>query len=236
MLPTLALVVLLPTAPVPRDFNDRSKIEARYGKVVDPKGDSTFKLDGDKLVVALPANETRDLCRRVDSAPKLVREVEGDFELVIGITAELPKGAKAIHRSGCAFLGGGVKLDGREKNRWVRYGCAHTIPKRGEELLWLPHENAPLRTTAHGVEDGDRMNGAKPGETIHLRFIRRGTLLTIDGRGKVSDGGWFGIRSDWEYAPKGPLTVSLFAHHSSDKGGTVTFSDFKITPLPKVEK
>ena len=237
MLPTLALALLLPAAPVPKDLTDAGRIEAKFGKVVDPKADSKFILADDRLIVLLPANQTRDLCSKAETAPRLVREIDGDFVLTLRVDAELADKAVPVAGSDTAFLGGGVRLAGKDGKQWVRYGYAHTRKKDGEQFMWMPWELLPGAEAAeHGVAKGDRLTGAQVGDRLEIRLTRRGTQLTTEGRGRVSHGGWFTGRTDWECVPDGPLTVSLFAHHSSDKGGMVVFSNYALTPLKEAKK
>lgn len=236
MLPTLALTVLLPAAPVPKEFTERGRIELKFGKVVDPKGDSQFRLIDDRLFVSLPANETRDLCSKTDTAPKLVREVHGDFELQVRLTAELADGAGAIHPSGFAFLGGGVQLSGKAGDPWVRFGYAHREKKGERGRMVDTVEAVPEKARAFGVENGHELDAAVVGEYLEYRLTRKGKTVTTDIRGRFSQGGWCRGYTAWECVPDGPLTVALFAHHSADKGGTVEFSRLSIKPLAEEKK
>jgi len=121
---TFALLLFTPVllaAPVPKE-TEKQKIERLYGKMVDPKGDSKFTLDGDKLVVTLPANETRghdyegDPRRgtkgltKITTAPRVGQEVDGDFTATARVTITLDSKAKHIRDEyPWTFLAGGLE-------------------------------------------------------------------------------------------------------------------------------
>lgn len=92
--PLVSLVAVAVTlaAPVPKQ-SDKQKLEAKFGKIADPKGDSKFTLDGEKLLITLPAKETRSYGHTTDpddpanqakfkkttTCPRVEFEASGDF-------------------------------------------------------------------------------------------------------------------------------------------------------------
>ena len=90
-LASLFLATVLQAAPVPKP-TDRDKVEAKFGKIVDPRKDTDFKMDGDTLVVTLPGKVEKDayIIGTTSSDLRLVMltcpfiklgEVKGDFEV-----------------------------------------------------------------------------------------------------------------------------------------------------------
>ena len=130
-MPRLLLLLLLAplavAAPVPKN-TARERIEKEFGKIVDPKGDCGFDVKGDSLTITMPADEVRDITKGVDTAPRVEREVTGDFVLTVTISAPLTKKAEVAKAMKGAkdvwpFVGGGVQFRG-EKGNWFTQGLS----------------------------------------------------------------------------------------------------------------
>ncbi len=233
MLPTLALALLLPAAPVPKE-TEKVQIEKLYGKIVDPKGDCKFKLDGDKLLVTLPANRTLNLDRKWDNGPKLTHGVlKGDFMIHLRVTAPFPENAGPGPDVEWAYTGGGLEFRWADDKRWSWIGLGRHYDRRSKKVETAVTSGFP----GTGV---DRLNwglGTSDPKVVSdaplLRLTRRGGTLAVE----ASDEGkeWTQMAS-CDPMPTGDVTVSLFAMHSSDKGGMVTFSEFVVTPLKEEKK
>jgi hypothetical protein len=78
---------------------------------VDPLGDCRFERDGDRLTITVPGKEhVFNVTENVLNAPRLVREVEGDFVAQVrvgGVFApEAAKGEAAVQRAGFILTDG----------------------------------------------------------------------------------------------------------------------------------
>jgi hypothetical protein len=233
MLPTLALALMLPAAPVPKE-TEREKIEKLFGKIVDPKCDCQFKLDVAKLLVTLPANETRDLDAKQDHVPKLTHgTLKGDFTIQLRVTAPIPWEAGAGPLVKEAFIGGGLVFHWPNDKRWSWLGVGRRcdrLDKRVRTAIAYGFPGTGVSTHNEGLGvSSPRVRSEAP----LLRYSRRGTTLAVE----ASDDGmdWFEM-SSCDSMPVGDVTVALYAIHSSDKARTVTFSEFSVTPLREEKK
>ena len=225
-------------APVPKP-TEKEKIEARFGKVVDPKGDSKFALDGDKLVITLPANETRGhdyegdprhgtkALTKTTTAPRLEREMEGDFTATVRVTIKLDPKAKHIRdKYDWTFLAGGIDVAWAEREWYSLSACQQE--EKGKVVKGY-HDDTP-NSFSKGGSAGLRVRFELP-DASWVQLKRSGKRIeysvSTDGREFRS------ILSNSKDLPEGKLTLSLSAHHSSDKEHTVTFDEFKVEPVKK---
>lgn len=230
----LLLPPLLSAAPVPK-ADSREKIEKRFGKIVDPKGDCKFGLSGDALTLTLPANEVRDIVKGVDTAPRVEREVTGDFVLTVTISAPLDAKAKVAKAMAgedgvYPFVGGGVQFRGKKENGWFTHGLSRW--NDGELKSGLP-PGSPFAVVPkkYGSFDhcGHEELTRKNPEAVTLKFTRREENLSVDcyldGNRLAGDIRHQGVTRDET------LTVALFAQHGSDREHAVTFSEISLEPL-----
>ncbi len=220
-------------APVPKN-KTRERIEKLYGNIVDPKGDCTFSLDGDKLDITLPANEVRGLSGTFDTAPRVERQVSGDFILTVRFRiplsdkAGLPPGLGGVDDA-MPFLGAGVLFKGKETwfahglSRWNDGGRLRSgMPTAGPHFVVPKH---PARIDHCGVPAVLTDNPS----VLTFKYTRRGKDLSLD----CYDGDRR-LEGDIRHVGTNPddaLTVALYAQHGSDKSHTVTFDEFSLEPL-----
>jgi regulation of enolase protein 1 (concanavalin A-like superfamily) len=233
VLPTLAIALLMPAAPVPK-VTERQKVEQLFGKIVDPKGDCEFKLNGDHLSVTLPANAPKYLNHEGDNvpkvAPKLGRAVKGDFAVTVRVAVTLGKEAKSGGKSELAYLGGGIQVRSKD-GTWARICYSNNVFK-GRDRPGYGCE-APPNIKAFGYCDTAHINDSiKAGQDLYVRLIRRENRLEF---ATSIDAKEWHTPMTAEFNLPDECTVFLYATHSSDKARTVTFSEFKVTPPPKEE-
>jgi hypothetical protein len=237
----LALAPLAVAAPVPKD-TERQKIEKLYGKIVDPKGDSKFELDGSKLKITLPANEVRTFSyttdpddpnnskkyKKTNDTPRVEFTAKGDFVLTVRITTPLDADADPPVGKGEVFLGGGVQLIPKDEG-WVRggYGRMHS-PRRGCQNL-MPFE-APNSWGKHGFSTSVVLTNTQP-DSFLFRATRQADRVALE----VSEDGksWGESVAIDQHLTSDELTLALFAQHASSKARTVTFSEFEVKPIKK---
>jgi regulation of enolase protein 1 (concanavalin A-like superfamily) len=226
------------SAPVPKE-TEKEKIDKLFGKIVDPKEDSKFALDGDKLVVTLPANETRGhdyegnpdrgikALTKTTTAPRLVREVDGDFTATVRVTITLDPKAKHIRDEyDWTFLAGGIDVSWSEREWYSLSACQQD--EKGKVVKGY-HEDTP-NSFSKGGSAGLRLRIELPDVTwVQLKRTGKRIQYSISTDGKE----FRSILSNSEDLPEGKLTLALSAHHSSDKAHTVTFDEFKVEPSKK---
>lgn len=226
-LTTALLVLPSPAAPVPKE-SEKERIGKLFGKVVDPKKDCQFRLDKDALVVTLPADDSKDLCSKVDTVPKLERTVKGEFVLTVKVAFDLPEDSKPGKAADVAFLGGGVCLRGKGDD-WVRFNYFTTNRKSRSSMVGF--ESPSFSTSSIGYGMGSNYGKHFPAMSLRVTRTADTVHLAISTDGKA-----------WQGTILMPLklpdecTVQVYAQHSSDKARTVTFSDFAITPRKSGDK
>src|SRR5688572_21038896 len=104
----LVLLVCAPlaAAPVPKD-DAATQLRAVYGVWEDPEKDSAFAMKRGELRVSLPVAERywgTPSKRTPLTAPRAVREVEGDFTVVVRVAFPVPKDVGAGNES-CYLAG-----------------------------------------------------------------------------------------------------------------------------------
>ncbi len=223
----LPLVAVAVAAPVPKQ-TEAQKIEAKFGKIVDPKGDSTFALDGDKLTITMPAEEERvfgfgdvrkgEKKKKFDLTPMVEFDHTGDFALTVRVASSFSADAKPVSNGTLVpYSGGGIRITGKD-SEWYRFGVCYGGKKHG---VLFPADGPNVWSSG--------MNGMSApsltGESNWLRLIREGSVLhfkaSTDGKKWVALGKMGGPEAEG-------VSVALFAHHTSDTKHAVTFDEFKI--------
>lgn len=239
---TLLLVPALTlAAPVPKP-TEQQKIEARFGKIVDPKGDSKFSLDGDKLTITLPANETRGYdyttdpddptnqakFKKTNTCPRVEFDAKGDFVLTVRVKLTLDAKAKAAaKREDMAYVAAGVQVMSGE-NDWHFLGPAHYVIDN--QIRRAYSFDAP-----GGFSQGVGVVLAKTNpmpDAVLIRLDRTGERIEF---ATSTDGGnTFGEQLSNRKGARGEtLRLALVAQHSSDTAHAVTFDEFKVEPVKK---
>lgn len=160
-------------APAPKDPL------ALWGKAVDPAKDCKFEAKDGKLKITVPGGkEPHDLSAELNApmaAPRVVREIEGDFQLEVNVEAfEVPEGTAGGTERNVAFWGAGFLVWQDEKN-YVRL----------ERAMFRRDEQAPcyisfeLRKNAEFVKFGTPDDGnLDPKKGAMMRLKRTGNIFT----------------------------------------------------------
>jgi regulation of enolase protein 1 (concanavalin A-like superfamily) len=167
MLFVAAYSVRAAPAPAPKPF------ERGWDKALDPDGDCTFRRDKGALTIEIPGR-VHDLGaeRRVMNAPRLLRDVEGDFvaEVRVGGTfrpAEKPAGDYHV-----SFLAAGLLLMTGE-NTYVRLEKA-SKHEGGETQTFA---NWELRGNGRWLQKGSPAVKPLEAKETFLRLERKGNRL-----------------------------------------------------------
>lgn len=239
-LPFLLVPALALAAPVPKP-TETQKIEAKFGKVVDPKGDSKFALNGDKLTITLPANETRQFghtsdpdepenqakFKKTNTCPRVEFETKGDFVLTVRVKLTLDAKAKtAGKREDMAFVAAGVQAMSGE-NDWHSFGPAH-YTSEGSVRRDYTFEAPGMFSEGVGVVIAAQ--DQQPDE-VWVKLTRVQNTLNYS---TSTDGKSFAVQFSSAKCPKDDtIRLALVAQHSSDTAHAVTFDEFKVEPYGK---
>src|SRR5262245_23570907 len=71
-------------APIPKE-DDAVRIRRVYGETIDPDRDCKFEMTGEKLRLTIPGKQ-HFVERKLYNAPRVAREIEGDFTLTVRVT------------------------------------------------------------------------------------------------------------------------------------------------------
>jgi hypothetical protein len=226
----VAAALLAAAAPVPKGADEPRRIEKLFGTPVDPDGDTTFRLAGDKLTVRL-SDQLHDFSNELvnrRNAPRTAREVGGDFAARVKVACKLPgetvlrRGLRAEYAAGLVAWAGethGVRLDVARVLYDPTDAGAARHPNRITARGWAPGRGAGM------LMPGDKFDPTVP---VWLRLTRRGTGFEF---AHSHDGTrWHQAGAFGEMAPAGPLKVGVIASHTTAAGFEATFEGFVIEP------
>lgn len=198
-----ALATDNPESPTTRESGP-AEAEARkikgWGKVTDPAG--TCKLEGQeegaKLAITLPAGaeKAHNLCIELDSmdAPRVQREMSGDFELQVKVEAAFEPGEEVLPGSRVPYLGAGLNIMADERN-YIRLERASMRFDTPEPRQYI---NFEIRVDGQLQKFGSNEKWPlDPEQPVWLRLERAGGAV----RGAISHDG-----KDWHWGEAKKLT------------------------------
>lgn len=189
-----------------------------WDRPIDPRGDCKFDRDGEKLTLTVPGKRGKDLLRGDPNAPRLLRDVKGDFAVVVRVGGTFrPTGENGWQQAGLLLT------DGKNTVRAVR--LAHRSPERAPYPLYVGMHHGAL---------GGGANIFMPGPTLeklaYLRLERRGNELRVssspDGKKWSPVNGPLGLR-----LPR-KVKVGVIAESGSPGVFRAVFDQFRLSPLP----
>lgn len=211
----------------------RQTIEG-WGTAVDPDGDCTFTLEDGALSISVPGGQpAHDLSAELNSsnAPRVLREISGDFTLQVCVHGESKPGDRSTQRGRTAYTGAGLAIFADSKN-YIRLERA-TL-KRGSNDASRHYTNFELRIDGRVQRFGN--TGDLPwddNKPVYLQLSRRGNMV----HGAVSQDG-----KEWkELEPKTiedwPSTIlaGVAAISTSESVFVASFADIRTTNNPKPE-
>jgi hypothetical protein len=136
--------------------NNSSKPVAGWGTLTDPEGDCTVKAEKGKLSITVPGG-THDLNAALGgmTAPRVLREVEGDFTAQVKVTSEFDSGKMAANANTRPFVSAGLILWQNEKNYVRLERNAFWVDEQSvtvcyPPLIVLPRRRVPEHQPAAG--------------------------------------------------------------------------------------
>ena len=191
---------------------------AGWGAVVDPDGDCKLHVEGKALVIDVPGT-LHDLNADIDkyNAPRVLREVEGNFSITVKVVGDFKPGVKALNPKSVPYNGAGIFV-WRDSDNFIRLERA-AILRNGKPGTFVTFEER------EGGSRGANHNGGLPPGTAYLRLERRGSRIF----GFTSPDGkqWTQLKPiDTVWPPR--LQIGLDAVNSSGDPFTVRFEELKF--------
>jgi serine/threonine protein kinase len=197
-----------------------------WGDVVDPLGDCRFVEDGRRLTIEVPGGPKQhdfnpQPGRNDRNAPRVLREVEGDFEAHVTVSDPVV-GGPMISRSGRPYVAAGLLL-WQDENHFLRICRSRTdVPPdptyTDVEWLW-------------GAGEVQHLTWSSDSELKHLRLRRLNDVLFV----AVSKNGqdWTDVASkSTGFTCTGPVRVGVVAISNVFQDSAPEFAGFKIKGLP----
>ncbi len=224
LLALFALPLLLVAAPVPKE-TDAQKLAKLYGTPVDPLKDCKFTLDGTKLTItAGKGDHDLSVQNKVLNAPRVLKEIEGDFEMKVKVSGEYPKGAKAgTERANLVFYGHGLLVWDDEKN-YVRLEKAYVDRLDGTPTY--TYGSWELFAGGEWKRQGTQSDYTfEATDTAHFKLARKGSVFTAS----ISKDGKEWKELDPIEAEMGKtLKVGVAAVHICDTAFDAVFQDYEM--------
>ncbi|MCI0456959.1 MAG: DUF1349 domain-containing protein [Gemmataceae bacterium] len=219
----VALAACLIAGPAITGDKKTEKIEG-WGTVTDPDGDCTVKGDKGKVTVTVPATNHNLHPVQGMNAPRVLREVEGDFTATVKVTGTFKPGDKATGLSSVPWNSAGLLLWDGDKNYLRLERTAY----------W--RQNQELFCHAPGFEywkDGKVKERYRRIETADF-FKGKSTWLKLERRADNVTGFYSHDGKEWHEAKQAAVEfpkkvqIGVAAVNSSDAPFTVEFEELKV--------
>ena len=174
----LSLVFLSPRPAVSQAQTDKPL--PGWGDVLDPGKDASIRLEGDQLAITVPGglHELRPAPRKMN-APRVMRDVEGNFEVSVKISAPFDSatGRDSAEEPANSGFGAGLLIWQDERNFIEFYRVANVpeTPGRKNEFAleyWMDGKSTGWTRTAEPRDISER--------DYWLRLARRGDKLKAE--------------------------------------------------------
>jgi hypothetical protein len=199
-----------------------------WGTVTDLRGDCTIKEEGGKLIVEVPGS-VHDLNASLggQDAPRILREIEGDFTVQVKVTGEFKPGQKtAGPQVGTPFNGAGLLL-WRDTQSYLRLERnAFWVDNAGRYACYPP--------LVEYYQDG-KFQETNPQGTLDEFFKGKDTWLKLERQGKKVIASYSPDGKDWQVAKEievelpSKLQIGVAAVNTSAMPFLVSFSEFKVS-------
>lgn len=207
-------------APVPKDALTEEQFRKLYGTRVDEKRRAKFTSDAAGLTISVGKGAGEVFLNALD-APRVVREVEGDFVARVAITLPVP--AERPDRGNRTFVGAGlVVVFGADRH--LQFGRLHEVAADRAEPAWVNLFHVDSYSPKL-IEYRRFTSVAATDKPVRLSLTRKGKKFTAE---HSFDGKkWELIKSVEEPAPE-KVTLGLFALHDRDEAMDVAFTGYTV--------
>jgi len=168
LLPIL-LASVVAGGSMPGDRGDVLEIKG-WGRLIDPDGDCKFSIERGRVSIAIPGTvHALSAERGQTNAPRVLREVEGDFIAEVKVSAVAPPRSSSLVPARRAFCAAGLLL-------WLDAGNYIRLERAGMVLdgKSLTFANFESRKDRRFERVGDASEHPLDGEETYLRLERRG--------------------------------------------------------------
>jgi hypothetical protein len=197
-----------------------------WGTVIDPINDCTVKEEASKLTITVPGG-THDLNAKVGGmkAPRVLREVDGDFIAQVKVSGEFEPGDQAADSDTSSFNGAGLLLWQDEKN-YLRL----------ERNAWWSKGDKATECYPPLIEyylDGE-YQGSQPKVDSAEFFKGPSTWLKLERRGDKVTAYYSHDGTEWTMAKEimvefpNRIQVGVVAVNTSKEPFTVKFEEFEV--------
>jgi regulation of enolase protein 1 (concanavalin A-like superfamily) len=168
LLPIL-LASVLAGAAMPGEQGEVLEIKG-WGRVIDPDGDCKFSIEKGRVAVAIPGTvHALSAERGQTNAPRILREVEGDFIAQVKVSGVCPPRSSSLVPARRPFRAAGL-LIWLDAGNYIRLGQAGMVFD-GKNLTYANFES---RKDRRFERVGDASEHPLDGEETYLRLERRG--------------------------------------------------------------
>ena len=189
-----------------------------WGLAIDPDKDCQFQAEVDKLTVKVPGTR-HDLHPESGrlNAPRVMREVEGDFAVRVKVVGEFKPNGKSTNPTGIPYNGAGI-LVWSDPDNYIRLERAAVL--RGDKVgTYVAFEER------EGGTRGAFHNEVSAGGDCYLRLERKGSR--ISGAISFDNVNWKQLKPiDTVWPTK--LKLGLAAVNVNSEPFTITFEGFKL--------
>src|SRR4051794_2491571 len=135
----VGLTCAAPGAPAPFK-RDSTLLGTAWAQKLDPDNDCKFVKDGDALVIEIPGKD-HDLWPRDRqmNAPRLLKEVEGDFDVQVRVCVEGKVSEKSTAAKRASAIGAGLLIVSNETIVRVEYSHGRNQHWSGSQLYTGQH-------------------------------------------------------------------------------------------------
>jgi squalene-hopene/tetraprenyl-beta-curcumene cyclase len=188
-----------------------------WGEVVDPDGDCKLTLEGDRLAILVPG-KLHDLHAEAEksNAPRVMREVEGDFVAVVKVVSKLEPSGESTRQGGNPSSGAGLLLWKSDGN-YIRLERAAVALDRSISHYVLVQQSKDREPTNRGssVPDGPML----------LRLSRKGNEVSASA--SMDGQHWHDMgKLTVDYPAK--LKIGVAAVNSASQPFTAELTEFQV--------
>jgi len=103
---------------VAQDLSPNLSPEWNHVSIIDPDKDCEIRFLGNEVSITVPASNHNLDPERGLNAPRVLKEVDGDFEFQVKVTADFTPGKKStkMPKSGTPFVSGGILIWEHERS------------------------------------------------------------------------------------------------------------------------
>ena len=203
---------------------DSDQAPSTWGTVIDPSGDCQITTSNGTLTVAVPGSD-HALCIEMGrtNAPRILREVSGDFAAQIKISAKFATAPASLVTGRRPYQSAGL-LVWQDSGTYVRFELAHMMV--GDQTM----DFASLELRRDGLFEIPGYAETHPlqGSEVFLRIERHGDQITASESSNGAE--WKPVGSLTLSLPKG-IQVGVSVGNNTSSAVTVEFSDFLVSPV-----